>query len=216
MRLTGLLLGAGASYDIGMPLAFELTTELTNWLTPAKLRWLNNIWQQQGAGYSQATIEDFAQILTMDNMTYEHMMSYLEVQSERIRARTQEYHGLRTFLSETIYFLLKERHVLNESFVTRSIRYLDGIKAFMEMSRPLWVLSLNHDLAVECFASRNGIPARYGFGTETLRLPRRDMSGNVIGEVEALVTRRSQYEEHRLDFFRSGEEGINLLKIHGN
>ena len=216
MGLTGLLLGAGASYDIGMPLASELTTELTDWLTPAKLEWLNSMWQQQEGGYSEATIDDFARILTMDDMTYEHMMGYLEVQSERIRARSQEYHGLRTFLSEMTYVLLRDRHVLNESFITRNIRYLEGIESLVGMCRPLWVFSLNHDLTVECLAAQNAIPIRYGFGKEIVRLPRRAISCTVIGEVEARVTRRSQLEAHALDFFKSGEEGINLLKIHGS
>ena len=63
MGLTGLLLGAGASYDIGMPLALELTKELKKWLTPAKLRWLNDVWQGQGAGYSEATVDDLASVL---------------------------------------------------------------------------------------------------------------------------------------------------------
>ncbi len=216
MSMTGLLLGAGASCDIGMPLASELTKELTTWLTPAKLKWLNSRWQQQGDGYSEATIDDFARILTMDNMTYEHMMGYLEVQRDRIRARSQEYHGLRTFLSEMTYVLLRDRHVLNESFITRNIRYLEGIETLVGMCRPLWVFSLNHDLAMECLAAQNAIPIRYGFGKEAVRLPRRDISGTAIGEIEARVTRRSQLESHALDFFKSGEEGINLLKIHGS
>ena len=216
MGLIGLLLGAGSSYEIGMPLTSELTIELKNWLTPAKLRSLNSVWQEQGAGYSDSTIDDFAQILASDDMTYEHMMGYLEVQSERMRASSQDYYGLRTFLSEIIYFLLMERHVLNEPFIKRNIRYLDGIKVFMGTSRPLWVFSLNHDLIVESFAAHNDIPVRYGFGDETVRLPRRNISGTDIGEVEARVTRRSQLEGHALNFFRSGEEGINVLKIHGS
>jgi hypothetical protein len=39
--LTGLFLGAGASYEAGMPLVWELTAEIRNWLTADKLRELN-------------------------------------------------------------------------------------------------------------------------------------------------------------------------------
>lgn len=216
MELTGLLLGAGASYDIGMPLASELTKELKNWLTPAKLRWLNDTWQKQGAGYSEATIDDFARVLVIDTMNYEHIMGYLEVQSDRIRERSDEYHGLRAFLSEIVYHLLKERHLLNQAFIARSVRYLDGIKEFEAMNKPLWVFSLNHDLILECFATHTDIPFRYGFSEEMIRLPRRDMDDSIIGEVAAWVTRRQQFEGHTLSFFRPGENGINLLKIHGS
>ena len=31
---TGLFLGAGAYYEVGMPLVWELTSELKAWLTP--------------------------------------------------------------------------------------------------------------------------------------------------------------------------------------
>ena len=216
MELTGLLLGAGASYEHGMPIASELTKELKNWLTPDKLRSLNDTWRAQSAGYSDATINDFARLLALDTMSYEHIMGYLEVQSDRVRHRSQEYHSLRAFLSELIYFLLKERHVLNESFIVRSIQYLEGIKALGAANKPLWVFSLNHDLIVECFVAHWRIPVKYGFSEEIVRLPRRDINGNKIGEVKAWVTRRQQFERQELNFFQPGEEGINLLKIHGS
>ena len=216
MGLTGLLLGAGASYDTGMPLALELTKELKKWLTPAKLRWLNDEWQRQGAGYSDTTIDDLAGVLALDSMNYEDIVGYLEVQSERMRERSDEYHGLLAFLSEIIYFLLKEKHVLNEDFIARSIKYLDGIKAFVNTNRPLWVFSLNHDLIVECFAAHSNTPIKCGFSDELVRLPRRDIDGTKIGEVEARVTLRHELERHTLNFFLSGEKGINLLKIHGS
>ena len=156
MGLTGLLLGAGASFEVGMPLALELTKELKDWLTPSKLRWLNDRWLEQGGGYSDATIDDFAQILVIDSMSYEQITGYLEVQRERQRLRSQEYHGLLGFLSEIIYFQLKEKHVLNVAYIERNIRYLDGIKALVEKNRPLWVFSLNHDLIIECFSANEG------------------------------------------------------------
>ncbi len=216
MDLTGLFLGAGASYDTGMPLASELTAELKDWLTPAKLNWLNEVWQAQGGGYSEATICDLNGVLAKESMDYEHIVGYLEVQSERIRERSEEYHGLLAFLSEIIYHLLKERHVQNESFIARNIRYLQGINEFGKSNKPLWVFSLNHDLVVECFCADYDIPARFGYGDEIVRLPRRDKEGATSGEVEARAIRRDQIANHTLNFFRPGEEGINLLKIHGS
>ena len=214
--LTGLLLGAGASFDVGMPLASELTKELKNWLTPSKLLWLNDCWLQQGRGYSNTTINDLARILAFENMNYEHIAGYLEVQKERQQLRSNEYHGLLAFLSEMIYVLLMERHVLNVDRIERNIRCLDGIKAFVENNRPLWILSLNHDLVVECFSTKEGIPLKCGFSEETIQLPHRNRNGIKTGETIAHVTRREQLAKNTLDFFQKGEEGINLLKIHGS
>ena len=123
---------------------------------------------------------------------------------------------LRGFLSEIIYFLLKERHVQNVDLINRNIRYLDGIRTLVQTNTPLWIFSLNHDLIMECFSAHTNIPIMYGFSEETVRLPRRDTGGTIIGEVEARVTRRSQFAEQSLSFFQLGQAGINLLKIHGS
>lgn len=132
MDLTGLLLGAGSSYDIGMPLTQELTAELKDWLTPAKLRSLNDRWRAQGGGYSDRTIDDLAKVLVIDQMNYEHTMGYLEVQSARSGARAQEYHGLRAFLSEIVYVLLKERHVRNVDLITRTFDILMALARLLK------------------------------------------------------------------------------------
>ncbi|MBB5427459.1 hypothetical protein HDG40_005638 [Paraburkholderia sp. JPY158] len=62
-ELTGLFLGAGASYEAGMPLVWELTRELKAWLTPEKLRELNRGWRQQGGGHPDNGIGDFVSLL---------------------------------------------------------------------------------------------------------------------------------------------------------
>ena len=199
-----------------MPLTSELTKELTTWLTPAKLKYLNDVWRKQGGGYSDDTIDDVAKLLQAERVNYEHIIGYLEVQSERIQERSDEYHGLRAFLSEIIYYLLKERHLLNENIILRSMRYFAGIDSLLETNTPLWVFSLNHDLIMECFSAHNNIPVRYGFSDDLVRLPRRDKDGNEIGEIEARVTLRGQFRKHTLNFFTPGEKGINLLKVHGS
>ena len=111
MKLTGLLLGAGASYDVAMPLAWELTGELKRWLTSDKLEELNDGWRAHGLGYSDEVISTLSTALTVESMTYEHIMGNLQVHDSRYG--DPGYHGLFAFLSEIVYALLKERHVLN-------------------------------------------------------------------------------------------------------
>ena len=65
-------------------------------------------------------------MLIREGMTYEHIIGHLQVQ--QTRANSQEHHGLIAFLSEVLYALLKERHVLNLSFITQAIRCLDGMR----------------------------------------------------------------------------------------
>ena len=61
--MKGLFLGAGASFEAGMPPVWDLTAEIRNWLTEAKLRSLNAAWQAQGGGYPDEVIDDFVPAL---------------------------------------------------------------------------------------------------------------------------------------------------------
>jgi hypothetical protein len=69
--LTGLFLGAGASYEAGMPLAWDLSTEIKDWLTADKLRELNAGWRLQGTGHCDAVIEDLISALERPHLHYE-------------------------------------------------------------------------------------------------------------------------------------------------
>jgi hypothetical protein len=49
-QLTGFFLGAGFSYEVGMPLVGELTSELKETLTASKVREWNESWRKNGTG----------------------------------------------------------------------------------------------------------------------------------------------------------------------
>ena len=216
--LTGLLLGAGASYDLGMPLLWELTHELKRWLTPEKIRTLNRHWRRGGPGfdYPDDVIEAFAAVLDREDMHYESILGFLQVESQRHSVEVQSYSGLFMFLSDIIYALLQERHLINVEYIERTVRYLDGIKSLVEDNAPLWIFSLNHDLIIECFAADVGVPIRSGFTEETIRLPRRSPNGAVVGHLMAEVLPEHVLKKEGLPFLNKGQTGINLLKIHGS
>jgi hypothetical protein len=115
--LTGLFLGAGASYEVGLPLVWELTTELKDWLTPDKLRSLNLGWRAQGGGYPDIVIEDVARTLTIPDLHYESILGYLETQYRRQLQFQREYHGLYAWLVEMVYHILYIRHIKNVSYI---------------------------------------------------------------------------------------------------
>ena len=187
--LTGLLLGAGASYELGMPLVWELTGELKRWLTPEKLRELNRNWLSAGSGfgYPDSAIEELASVLEIEDMHYEHILGYLQVENLRDTDLRQAYHGLYLFISEIVYALLQERHLLNVAYIERNIGYLDGVAALARENAPLWIFSLNHDLMIESFSEHAGIPLQSGFMEEKISLPRRGKNGGILGELEAHV-----------------------------
>jgi hypothetical protein len=111
MTATGLFLGAGASFESGMPLVWDLTAEIRAWLTPEKLRELNTGWRAQGTGNPDAVIESLVASLLNPSMHYENILGNLEVQFKRPSNLRQAYYGLYGWLVELVYHLLYIRHV---------------------------------------------------------------------------------------------------------
>ncbi|MFN4274906.1 MAG: hypothetical protein ACK4FJ_01295 [Ferrovibrio sp.] len=213
---TGLLLGAGASVEAGMPLAWDLTNEIKNWLTPDKLRQLNNGWRLQGGGYSETVIEDLVTELERSGMHYEAILGYLETQFRRQQTTAQEYHSLYSWIVDLVSSLLTCRQVNNDLFFERNLPLYDGLNAFVQGDDPLWVFSLNHDLIIEAMAARLRIPLYCGFSPQTACLPRRDARGRKIGEIKAEVINQHDLDHVGMYFPNPLKPGLYLLKVHGS
>jgi hypothetical protein len=213
--LTGLFLGAGASHYAGMPLAWELTEEIKNWLTPQKIRELNAGWRLQGGGHSDEVINDFIGMLERPSVHYEAMLGYIQTQSRRHRTLRQDYYNLYSWLVELVYCLLYYRQINNSAYLARHISRYDGLRSLVEANHTLWVFSLNHDVMIEAIAARLSIPLYGGFSSKTITLPRRDKDGVKTGELTAEVLRREEIEKGPLYFPNPLQHGIYLLKIHG-
>ena len=214
-NLTGLFLGAGASYEIGMPLVDGLTKEILGWLTPEKLRSLNLTWRSQSGGYSDRIIDDFISVLQRSDQHYESLLGYLETQFMRSTPQSQEYYGMYSWLVDLVYRLLYLRHINNSDFIHRNLAYYDGLSVFADNNRPLWIFSLNHDVIIECICIRKDIPLNSGFTNEVVYLPRRDMQGKVIGQLKAEVLPGHHLDSSAMPFFSHGVSGVNLLRLHG-
>ncbi len=198
-----------------MPLVWGLTKELTRWLTPDKLRTLNDSWRSHGSGHTNAVIEDFASVIARTDLHYESMLGYLETQYRRHSMPSQEYHALYSWLVEMVYFILYYRHVNNGTYICRNLPYYDGLAALAARNNPLWIFSLNHDLIVECLAAAHKLPLNCGFTEERVSLPRRNAAGQIVGFIAAEVLTGEHLKNSAMPFLRHGQEGVNLLKIHG-
>jgi hypothetical protein len=213
--LTGLFLGAGASYEASMPLVWGLTSEIKNWLSPEKLRALNEGWRTQGTGFPDAVIEDLVTVLQMQHLHYESILGYLETQARRHNDNRQHYHGIYSWMVELVYQLLYYRQVNNDGPLTRQLDFYEGIRGLSETNNPLWIFSLNHDLIIEAIAAKFSIPINCGFSQEIIKLPRRDKHGKKIGELRAEVLKMEELEQGAMHFSSVPAKSINLLKIHG-
>jgi hypothetical protein len=143
--LTGFFLGAGFSYEVGLPLVGELTQELKELVTPSKLREFNLSWRMHGTGFSDTVINDLAVVLDLPEMHYESILGHLETAQRRVSPRRQEYHGIYSWLVECISHILIRHHTLRPGYIELTLRYLDGFAHFEAEHGPPWVFSLNHD-----------------------------------------------------------------------
>jgi hypothetical protein len=216
--LTGLLLGAGASYEVGLPLVWDLTADMRREFAPDKLRRYNAKQRARGTGYPDHVIDSLAGVTVRDDMHYESMLGHIETQIRRnthLRDDFQKYHGLRALFVEIIYRLLQARHISNVGPVVSRLRFYSGLAGLAAANAPLWIFSLNHDVVVECIAAAQALPLNCGFPSGVVTLPRRDGSGAKIGDLRAEYISSVDLKALDTRYFPPGTRGINLLKIHG-
>lgn len=208
----GLFLGAGFSYEFGMPLVSGLTNELKGCLAPQKL---DILWHSRGAGCSNVTISKVTNLLLNDNLHYEEIIGALEVEENRHenRAIKNELSYIRFKILELVFAILHQRHVQNESFIESAVEMHRGFNSLVPSSHPLWIFSLNHDLIVEMFSAKFNIPLKKGFSDEVISL-RVDCCSKTKLKFKTL--QRAAPSSNSLNYFGSNESGINLLKIHGS
>jgi hypothetical protein len=210
----GLFLGAGASYELGMPLVMGLTEELRAILTDEHVRTLMNNARGSAAEINELAVNDFLSVFSTGPMHYEAVLGYLQIQSRRKRELLQDYAALAGWLTETVYLRLLRRHLHLAAHVNQGLRFIDGIVGLSQVHRPLWVFSLNHDCVIECLAAANNIAISAGL-VDRSALALRSPSGSIIGELPIETISGTEFNEHSLRFFEQGTVGINLFKIHG-
>lgn len=113
-------------------------------------------------------------------------------------------------------YLLNYRHINNLEYIKSSIGAYLGIRYLIKDDEPLWIFSLNHDICIEILTSELNIPIKTGILQDTLKLPRRNKLGKIIGNLTFNIMDRENLILNKMDFFQKGEKGINLLKIHGS
>jgi hypothetical protein len=160
----GLLLGAGASFELGMPLIWHLTGEFKGYFTSAHLRELNAGWRQQGGGYDDSVIELIIKLLRRNDLHYENILGCLQTMSRMPdQPLAEQYWNMYVRMVEVVYLLLYHRQSRSLPYIRRGFPPFEGLERFVKQAHPLWAFSLNHDLLIELLAQHCNIPLRDGF-----------------------------------------------------
>ncbi|WP_431819638.1 hypothetical protein [Burkholderia sp. F1] len=214
--MQALFLGAGSSYDCAMPLVSELTAEIKRWLTPDKIHEINEHQKSHQNGWSDDIVAMLISRLQNSQLHYESIIGAIEVDfaREQDAGRRGELHGLHAFLLQTVHGLLLDRQLRNFDFAMAALDSFGGIRSLMVDSKPLWVFSLNHDVMFELLAAKFSIPLKTGFhGNDELQM--NDGSGGFTAINVAHLSRQA-INANDYDFFKPGETGVNLIKLHGS
>jgi hypothetical protein len=215
-NMQALFLGAGASFDCGLPLRWELTAEIRRWLTPERLAAYNAGWESQGQHWNHAVIDRLTELLADEDVHYEHLLKRLaqESQDAAYDFLQRDFRNAFIFLLQTVYAFLLERQAKNASYASVVLRDYQGLKNLVHLNRPLWVFTTNQDVTLELLALSLDIPIKSGFGGQT----------ELAMGSSAQATRKLRFEQlsdvditnQTLNFFTEGEYGINLVKLHGS
>lgn len=211
-----LFLGAGASVDAGMPLVTELTAELRRWLASRKLENFNAGWRACGGGWTDDTIATVNTLLCTRELHYEQIIGAIEVEfsGERSAQVRQELHAVHGFLLQAVRGLLLERQIRNLTFALSVLDDFRFLRKIAEHNKPLWVFTTNHDVNVELLAAKLAIPVKAGF-RERLSIQINAGPG-CSRQIHFERLARTSMNAGDYEFFKSGEFGINLVKLHGS
>lgn len=137
--MKGLFLGAGASYECGMPLVWEFTNVFRAQIIKrlnTRLFNLNN---------NQELKKYFIDLLNNKSIHYEEIVSELENLSLKTN-KNIEVEGLIHQVIECIQLLLLEDQQLTLPMLALKAADFIPLKKLVSQEKPLYIFSLNHDL----------------------------------------------------------------------
>jgi hypothetical protein len=218
-----LLLGAGFSYDLGMPLANELTEVLLRPFTERGVKQLVSA-MLRGRPYgpnrppNERALAGCLEVLltsrSANSQNYEAMLAELEALAKRYDVSQSDRDSAQYVLA-MLYELIHDILSLYQA-ASYELCYPPNLPWYSTLGNVLsteetWVFSLNHDLFVECLAIDLKIPISYG-DVETKEFPISNLE--MHERVQFSCIERSRYNMDSPRFIRD-RPGINLVKLHG-
>jgi len=219
----GFLLGAGFSYDFGMPLASELSEVFFSLFNKKNIQlWANLISENEPYGKERpinkkAILEGLTLLLEHKNNNQKNYEQFLaEIQQlnqlhNKSLSDKDSYSYLFGLFYEIIHSILSLYQ--EESF---GRLYCVNKKWFTNFSNlfgdeETWIFTLNHDLYMESLAIDLKIPITYG-DHHKIAFPVSNYEIN--NHITFTYSNRNELKKDSQNFYKK-EFGINLVKLHG-
>ena len=215
----GILIGAGFSYDLGMPLGRDFTQMLFSLLNKSKVYDLISKMKQENPYGSDHPLDKdffdviFEEYIRFNNSPQRDNYEFFLSKVESIPCRDHSQSRTRDFFLSNIHSIINRLFWVSQK-CTYPI-YKEGRQFynwFLEnhSDNELWVLSLNHDINIEMLCIDNSIPFSFG-GDSEISFP----ISNVDRKSEILfdMVDNKKKNINELNFFEGS--GVNLIKLHG-
>jgi hypothetical protein len=219
----GLLLGAGFSYDFGMPLAIELTEVFLGlFTTKSTERFVDMLAQNSPYGddrpISRPALKRGMDLLLSYKVgggkNYEELLSNIQSAAtdyKHPQTDKDTFHYLfGVFYSILHKILCDYQFEAHKSLYPKNLQWFGSFGALLS-DEETWVYSLNHDLFVECLAIDLNIPITFG-DKYNISFPLSNLQMDNL--INLTYSNRHDLKKFESDFFQ-GSYGINLLKLHG-
>jgi len=220
MTRKSLLLGAGFSYDLGMPLASELTEVLLGFFGRRSTRSLgeelskNEPYGRDRPINRAAIHEALGLVLKYRGNNYEALLAEVEGlgnASGKSQSDRDSYHYVRSLLYSIIHrILVAYQRASYELIYHRNMRWFSDLGNLLADDEETWAFTLNHDLYLECLALDLPVPITYG-DTLELVFPLSNIDST---PVPLRYSERSHLVATGPGWFK-GEPGVNLVRLHG-
>lgn len=200
--MLNIFIGAGASFDFGMPLVKSFThtfkENIIKRLDTNLFNFDNNI----------SIKNQYQKIIEREDLHYEEMIKELELW---MLAETGVHHqvvsGLVSQTIECVHLLLLEIQTNSFGLMSKKFNECNGINNILEKNGLLNIFSLNHDVMTEELCNYYKIQYKDGFRKNAAH------KYNQVGEFK--VATEKEFTENKLDFYSPDDVGINIFKLHG-
>ncbi|MCF4172729.1 MULTISPECIES: hypothetical protein [Vibrio] len=219
-----LLLGAGFSYELGMPLASELTQVFLGVFSESFANKLvERLAMNEPFGSDRpVNLEAMKEVMSLVHdyqrqrgNNYEELLANIQnltKQPGKTLSDTDSYH----YMFGVFYSVIHE--ILNfYQIVTYSKVYPQTFASFRKLAAlcakdETWVFTLNHDMYLECLALDLNIPITYG-DVNKVAFPKSNKEMDNL--IHFTYSNRDQLGSSKHQMFFEKERGINLVKLHG-
>jgi hypothetical protein len=213
-KIFGLFLGAGASFELGMPLVKTLTKEFKEFWSPPRLQNFNEEWKKQGNGYEDGIIDQITGLIEDPDLNYENILGNLQTKArQRENVFAKHHYNLYIKMLDILYMQLYQHQINSAASYQSTLQNFNGLGNFSCQSNVLWAFSLNHDVVFESIADHCGIKISDGFWPDkAIKIP----ISKTTQYLSADVLTENDLNIGNLNLLNTEQDtGINLIKLHG-